>query len=483
MVSNVSAVQALNPATAGLEAVFSKQKQAVENNAPPTLKQRREHLDRLTRALTAYRNQFVEAISADFGHRAAAETLSAEIMVSLEGVRYARRRLAGWMRPRRARVGMLMASTRAATVYQPKGVAGIIAPWNYPLFLVMGPLTYALAAGNRVMIKPSEFTPATSDLLSLVIGELFDDDHVAVVTGHSDVGIAFSQLPFDHLLFTGSTGVGRHVMRAAAENLTPVTLELGGKSPTVLDHDVDLDMAAERICFGKMMNAGQTCTAPDYVLCPRDRQRDFIAAMRQANARLYPTIADNDDYSAIVNDMHYERLHGLLHDARTKEARITELNPAGETLDHTARKMPLYLLQDVHDDMRVMQEEIFGPLLPVVDCDSVDDAVAYINERDRPLALNLFTTDRKVIDKFVARTHSGGLVINDAVMHVAVDDLPFGGTGASGMGRYQGRAGFETFSNPRAVFRRPSWFNSARTLYPPYGGKLQSMLQKFFLRP
>ncbi len=463
--------------------IFSQQKQAVEDNPPPSLRQRKEHLDKLTHALTEYLDEFVEAISADFGHRAAAETLSAEIMVSLEGVRYARKRLAGWMHPRRARVGLLMASTRAATVYQPKGVVGIISPWNYPLFLVMGPLTYALAAGNRVMIKPSEFTPATSTLLSLVIGELFDDDHVAVVTGHSDVGIAFSQLPFDHLLFTGSTGVGRHVMRAAAENLTPVTLELGGKSPTVIDRDVDLDMAAERICFGKMLNAGQTCTAPDYVLCPRDRQRGFIAAMRKVNARMYPSIANNDDYTAIVNDMHYERLHGLLHDARTKEARITELNPASEKLGHTARKMPLYLLQDVHDDMRVMQEEIFGPLLPIVDCDSIDEAIAYINARERPLALNLFTTDKHAIARVTERTHSGGLLINDAVMHVAIDDLPFGGTGSSGMGRYQGREGFETFSNARAVYRRPVWFNSARTLYPPYGGRLQSLLQKFFLRP
>ena len=256
-----------------------------------------------------------EAISADFGHRSHAETLSAEIMISVEGLRYARHRLRRWMRPRRASVGRMMLSTTARTEYQPKGVVGIIAPWNYPLLMVTGPLTYALAAGNRVMIKPSEFTPRTSAQIQKMMAEIYAPDHVTVVTGEADVGIAFSRLPFDHLLFTGSTGVGRHIMRAAAENLTPVTLELGGKSPTIVTRDVDLKMAAERICFGKTLNAGQSCTAPDYVLCPHDMQGEFVDALTECFSTMFPTLADNEDYTSIASDRQYERLQDLLHDA------------------------------------------------------------------------------------------------------------------------------------------------------------------------
>lgn len=481
MASNAPQLTPASPTAGRLDDLFTKQKQAFAEQSMAPLGTRREHLQRLIEGLRCYRDEFIDAISSDFGHRAAAETLSAEILTSLEGLRYARRNLRAWMRPRRARTGLLMFSTSAATRCQPKGVVGIIAPWNYPLLLVMGPLTYALAAGNRVMIKPSEFTPATSRLIARMIAERFDEDHVAVVTGESEVGIAFSQLPFDHLLFTGSTGVGRHVMRAAAEHLTPVTLELGGKSPTIIGPQVDLEMAAERICFGKSLNAGQTCTAPDYVLCPRGRRDEFIAALRAAHARMYPSLAHNDDYTTIVNDRHYERLHTLLHDARTKEAQVIEFNPANETFDPASRKMPLHVLVDVDDDMDVMQEEIFGPLLPIVDCESVDEAIAFINDRPRPLALNVFDDDEQRIAQVVERTHSGGLCINDTVMHVAIDDLPFGGSGASGMGRYQGREGFDTFSNLRGVYRRPRRLNTARVLYPPYGGRMQRWLQRFFI--
>ncbi|MDH3588907.1 MAG: coniferyl aldehyde dehydrogenase [Gammaproteobacteria bacterium] len=482
MVTHASHIHSLDPGLQHLEALFTEQKQAFRESPNPPLAERRTHLQQLAKILVRDQEILAAAISADFGHRAAAETLSAEIMVSLEGLRYASRRLRRWMRPKRVSVGRMMLSTRAWKEYQPKGVVGIIAPWNYPLLMVTGPLIYALAAGNRVLIKPSEFTPRTSEHIARMIAEIYAEDHVTVVTGEADVGIAFSRLPFDHLLFTGSTGVGRHIMRAAAENLTPVTLELGGKSPTIVTRDVDMKMAAERICFGKSLNVGQTCTAPDYVLCPHDLQEEFVERLSERFSSMYPTLADNEDYSSIASDRQYERLQDLLHDARTKEARIVEINPANETLSHESRKMPLYVLLDVHDDMRVMNEEIFGPLLPVVPYDSIDDAIAYINERPRPLALNCFDSDKRRIRKILDNTHSGGVCINDAVMHVAVDDLPFGGSGESGMGRYHGEEGFATFSNVRGVFRRPRWLNTAQALYPPYGGKLQKFMHGFTLR-
>lgn len=468
--------------TQHLETLFLEQKQAFKNSPNPTLAQRRAHLGRLIDILLRDKQILAEAISADFGNRAHAETMSAEIMVSVEGLRNARSRLRRWMRPRKVSVGRMMLSTTARTEYQPKGVVGIIAPWNYPVLMVVSPLIYALAAGNRVMIKPSEFTPRTSAHIKKMMAEIFAADHVTVITGKLDVSIAFSHLPLDHLLFTGSTGVGRHIMRAAAENLTPVTLELGGKSPTLISRGVDLDMAAERICFGKSLNAGQTCTAPDYVLCPHDLQDDFIDALSRSFSKMYPTLAANDDYTSIASDREYERLQDLLHDARTKEAKITEINPAGETLAHESRKMPLYLLQNVADDMSVMQEEIFGPLLPIVSYDHIDDAIEYINARPRPLAFNIFDSDSKRIRKVLDNTHSGGVCINDAVMHVAIDELPFGGSGDSGMGRYHGHEGFVTFSNVRGVYRRPRWLNTARLLYPPYGRKIQQLLQRFTLK-
>ena len=482
MASHAPAVATADPAIASMHRVFDQQKQAFKESDPPSLRERREHLERLIRLVGGHRDAIVEAISTDFGNRSAAETLSAEIMVTLQSLRYAKRHARRWMQPQHARVGLLMASTSAKIVYQPKGVVGIIAPWNYPLLMVMRPLAYAVAAGNRVMIKPSEFTPATSALIAELVSESFDTNHISVITGHSEVGIAFSQLPFDHLLFTGSTGIGRHVMRAAAENLTPVTLELGGKSPVIIADDTDLDMAAERIAFGKLLNAGQTCTAPDYVLCPQRRQPALVEALRAVTEKMFPTLRDNDDATTIVNDMHYERLQALLHDARSREAKVTELNAAGEQLDPAKRKMPLHLVQGVSDDMRIAQEEIFGPILPIIDCESVEAAIDYINARPRPLALNLFTNRRADIDNVTRRTLAGGMCINDTVMHVAVEDMPFGGVGESGMGRYQGRRGFETFSNAKAVFRRPRWLNTARTLYPPYGGRLQKLLHRFFIR-
>lgn len=352
---------------------------------------------------------------------------------------------------------------------------GVIVPWNYPLFLAIGPLTGALAAGNRVMLKLSESTPATGELLKRLFGRIFPEDLVTIVQGEAEVGMAFSRLPFNHLLFTGATNVGRHVMRAAAENLTPVTLELGGKSPAIVSHDVPLEDAAERIAFGKTLNAGQTCIAPDYVLVPEDRVNGFVDAYRQAIKRFYPTLIDNPDYTAIINDRQFTRLTRYKDDAASKGATLISFYEQGQD-----RRMPFSVLLNVSDEMLVMQDEIFGPLLPVVPYRKIEDAYAYINRRPRPLALYYFGYNKAEQQQVLERTHSGGVCLNDTLMHAAQDDLPFGGIGPSGMGNYHGREGFITFSQAKAVFIKQR-FNAARLIYPPYGRAIQRWVYKLFL--
>jgi len=424
------------------------------------------------------RNQqpLIDAISADFGNRSADETRLAEIMPSLHGIRYAKRHLDRWMKPSRRSVGMAFQPASAQVVYQPLGVVGIIVPWNYPLFLAIGPLIGALAAGNRVMLKMSEATPATGQLLKELLAQIFPDEQVAVILGEADTGIAFSQQPFDHLLFTGSTSVGRHVMRAAAENLTPVTLELGGKSPAIVSADVPLAHAAERIAFGKTLNAGQTCVAPDYVLVPKNRVEGFVEAYRDVVRRFFPQLADNPDYTSIINPRQHARLQGYLDDAQAKGARLLPLFEQGQQ-----RRMSHCLLLDVNDEMQVMQDEIFGPLLPIVPYDDLDQALAYVNARPRPLALYYFGYNRAEQRHVLRHTHSGGVCLNDTLLHVAQDDLPFGGVGPSGMGHYHGHEGFLTFSKAKGVFIKQR-FNAARLIYPPYGKALQKLIYKLFVR-
>jgi coniferyl-aldehyde dehydrogenase len=355
-------------------------------------------------------------------------------------------------------------------------VVGIIVPWNYPLFLAVGPMIGALAAGNRVMLKLSESTPATGELLKRLFARVFPEDLVAVVLGEAEVGMAFSSLPFDHLLFTGSTSVGRHVMRAAAENLTPVTLELGGKSPAIVSADVPLKDAAERIAFGKTLNAGQTCVAPDYALVPHDRVEGFVEAYTQTVRAFYPTLADNPDYTAIINERQLARLNDYLEDARSKGARVISLFEQGQ-----GRRLPFSLLLDVSDEMSVMQDEIFGPLLPIVPYTDLAEALAYINHRPRPLALYYFGYDKGEQKRVLEQTHSGGVCLNDTLLHVAQDDLPFGGVGPSGMGHYHGREGFMTFSKAKGVFIKQR-FNAARLIYPPYGKAILRWVYKLFIR-
>ncbi|MDN7140507.1 coniferyl aldehyde dehydrogenase [Pseudomonas sp. JQ170] len=470
----------LLPSTAleELTAQFSAQRQAFAGNPMPPLAQRRQWLKSLRQLLLNQQDALIQAISEDFSGRSADETRLAELMPSVQGLHHAERHIKQWMKDSPRKVGLAFQPASAKVLYQPLGVVGIIVPWNYPLFLAMGPLTGALAAGNRVMLKLSEATPATGLLLKRLLESVFPTDLVSVVLGEAEVGEAFSRLPFDHLLFTGATSIGRHVMLAAAQNLTPVTLELGGKSPAIVSATVPLKDAAERIAFGKTLNAGQTCVAPDYVLVPRERLDDFADAYRSVVHRFYPTVADNPDYSAIINPRHLARLDSYLSDARNKGAKIVDLYPQEP---RQGRRLPPHLLLQVSDDMRVMQDEIFGPLLPLVPYDSLDEALAYINQRQRPLALYYFGYDRAEQQKVLENTHSGGACLNDTLLHVAQDDLPFGGVGPSGMGHYHGHEGFLTFSKAKAVFAKQR-FNAARLIYPPYGKSLIKLVYKLFIR-
>ncbi|NWE73213.1 coniferyl aldehyde dehydrogenase [Pseudomonas gingeri] len=459
-----------------LQRLFQVQRQAYAAHPMPPAEQRRQWLDSLRQLLSDERQALVEAISHDFGNRSADETLLAELMPSLHALHYARRHLKGWMKPARRKVGLAFQPASAKVVYQPLGVVGVIVPWNYPLFLAIGPLVGALSAGNRVMLKLSESTPATGLLLKELLGRVFPEDLVCVVLGEAEVGMAFSKLPFDHLLFTGATSIGRHVMRAAAENLTPVTLELGGKSPAIVSSDVPLEDAAERIAFGKTLNAGQTCVAPDYVLVPEERVGSFVEAYRQAVRNFYPSLVDNPDYTSIINERQLARLNGYLSDATSKGALLIPMFEQGQQ-----RRMGHSLLLNVSDDMTLMQDEIFGPLLPIVPYKGLDEAFAYINRRPRPLALYYFGYNKAEQARVLHETHSGGVCLNDTLLHVPQEDLPFGGIGPSGMGHYHGHEGFLTFSKAKGVLTKQR-FNAARLIYPPYGKSIQKLIQKLFVR-
>jgi len=476
MTADIAYLQTLQQPLEELDRLFAAQRAAYAANPMPPADQRQQWLKALRELLSDERQALIDAISADFSHRSADETLLAELMPSLHGIHYASRHLKGWMKSSRRKVGMAFQPASAKVVYQPLGVIGIIVPWNYPLYLAIGPLVGALAAGNRVMLKLSESTPATGQLLKTLLGRIFPEDLVCVVLGEADIGVAFSRLRFDHLLFTGATSIGKHVMRAAAENLTPVTLELGGKSPAIVSRDVPLKDAAERIAFGKTLNAGQTCVAPDYVLVPQDRVGAFVEAYRQVVNSFYPTLADNPDYTAIINERQLARLNGYVSDATSKGALLIPLFEQGQ-----GRRMPHSLLLNVTDEMTVMHDEIFGPLLPIVPYQDLDQAFAYINQRPRPLALYYFGYDKREQNRVLQETHSGGVCLNDTLLHVAQDDMPFGGIGPSGMGHYHGHEGFLTFSKAKGVLIKQR-FNAAKLIYPPYGKSIQKLIQKLFIR-
>ena len=457
-----------------LHATLALQRAAFLRDGPPTLKQRRADLVKLKEAILARQETFVAALDADFGHRARQESLMLDLGTTVGAINYLHSNLRRFMRPERRHVGAIFMPAAARVVYQPLGVVGIVSPWNFPVSLALTPLATALAAGNRVMLKPSELTPATTDLVASMLADAFDEEQVAVVTGDAKIGSAFSSLPFDHIFFTGSIPVGRAIMRAASENLVPVTLELGGKSPIIIDRGYSLHTAARRIAYGKCANGGQICTSPDYLLLPKSAKEDFIAAYRKEIDTLYPNIGDNPDYTSILNDRHFKRLSGLVEDAKAKGARVIDLatrQPSGSQ----SRMFPPILLLDVTDDMAVMKEEIFGPILPVVTYDELDDAIAYVNARPRPLALYFFGADSESQRRVLERTTSGGVLINDTILHYAQDDLPFGGIGPSGMGAYHGAEGFKTMSHAKAVLRQAR-FNAVDLFRPPFGKAFDFLL-------
>jgi coniferyl-aldehyde dehydrogenase len=449
------------------------QRRAFEAELPVSLAARKDRLTRAIAMMIDNAEAFCTALSDDFGHRSREQSMVTDVIGSVRALKHARKHLDRWARPEKRKLdfplGLLGA--RAQVEYQPKGVVGVIAPWNFPVQLAMAPLAGIFAAGNRAMVKNSEFTPRTAALFEDLSPRYFDPAELLFVSGGADVGRAFSALPFDHLIFTGATPVGKHILHAAADNLTPVTLELGGKSPTIIGRSADIARATERIATGKLMNAGQICLAPDYLLVPDDREEAVVAGLRTAVSTLYPRLLDNPDYTAVVNERHHVRLQGYLDDARAKGGEVIEVNPAGDDFaGSNGTKMPLYIVRNPTDDMAVMQEEIFGPVLPVRRYGRIDEAIDYVNGRDRPLGLYYFGEDAAEERQVLGRTISGGVTVNDVIFHVSAEDLPFGGVGQSGMGSYHGHDGFKTFSHAKAVYRQPKLdVVGLAGFKPPYG--------------
>jgi len=465
---------------ADIERRFWSMHDKSRNERPSSEAERRTVLSALRRAISTSTSEFVQAIARDFGHRSPSETLMAEVLPTLLMVGGALGHLRAWMRPEKRGTSLLFWPARNEVHRQPKGVVLIISTWNYPLQLSLGPLAAALAAGNRVVIKPSELTPATSALLKQRLEKELGAERVMVALGGPEMAEGLCRLPFDHILFTGSSAVGKTVMSAAAQNLVPVTLELGGKSPALLHADCDLPTAVERIVRGKLLNAGQTCIAPDYALVPRGKVDELLRLFREAAAGFYPRLLDNPDYTAIINARHYERLARLVADARAKGARIETVDPASELAgaigSPDVRKIAPTAIADVTDAMAVTRDEIFGPLLPVIAYDRLEDAIVYVNARPRPLALYYFDSDRSRIRQLLQTTVSGGATVNDTVYHFAQEELPFGGIGASGMGSYHGRDGFNTFSHAKGVFLQ-SRLTPTGLMTPPYDAWFQRIIR------
>ncbi|SDI32048.1 coniferyl-aldehyde dehydrogenase [Bradyrhizobium sp. Rc2d] len=437
----------------------------------PDLAERLDRLARLRAVVADNEERLRQAISADFGHRSAVETTIAETMLVFSEIRHATKHLKSWMTSQRVATALQFLPARNRLMPQPLGVIGIIAPWNYPLQLTLAPAIGALAAGNRVIIKPSELVPHFSALLKETVGQRFDATEVLVTGIEDEIAKGFAHLPFDHLVFTGSTRVGRLVAEAAGRNLTPVTLELGGKSPAIIDASADLNEAAERIAYGKLLNAGQTCIAPDYVLVPENSVQSFAEKVRAQMRRMFGTDPANKDYTSVISDRHYARLEGLVADAAQRGARILQPARPDDPNWKAHRKFPPTLILSATEAMAVMQEEIFGPVLPLLGYRDPDDAIAFVNARDRPLALYWFGKDSNARDEVLSRTISGGVTINDCLFHFTQINQPMGGVGASGTGAYHGEWGFRTFSKLKPVFYR-SKFNRLADLYPPYGGKI-----------
>jgi coniferyl-aldehyde dehydrogenase len=460
--------------------LLDKQRAAYIHDGPPTAETRIERLDKSIALLCEHGDALCEAMSADFGHRSVDQSRFSDISGSIDTLKYAKKHLRSWMRPekRSTQFPLGLFGARATVYSQPKGVVGIISPWNFPVNLTFAPLAGVLAAGNRAMIKPSEFTEQTSALMAELFAQYYEREEVAVITGGADVGAEFSSLPFDHLVFTGATSIARHVMRAAAENLVPLTLELGGKSPVIIGASADLQTAALRIMSGKTLNAGQICLAPDYVFLQEGSESGFVEAAKSAVSAMYPGgLRDNDDYTSVVSKRHLDRLNAYLEDARGKGGDVIALNPNEEDFSRQSHhKMAPHIVVNATDDMLVMQDEIFGPILPIKTYNNVQECVAFVNEHPRPLGLYYFGSDAGERDYVLHNTTSGGVTINDVFFHVAQEDLPFGGVGPSGMGAYHGKEGFMEFSHRKSVYKQAG-ADVLAVIRPPYGEKFHKFIK------
>ena len=462
----------VEPTQADMQAVLDRQKKAYLSEGAVSAETRIDRIDRAIDILKTHGTKLSEAMAADFGHRSIDQSKMTDIDGSIGPLESSKKQLRKWMRPekRKTMFPLGLFGGRSRIEYQPLGVVGCISPWNFPVQLTFAPLAGVFAAGNRTMIKPSEFTVQTSELMKELFAAAFDEEEVAVFTGGPDVGGSFSRLPFDHLLFTGATSIAKHVMRAAAENLVPVTLELGGKSPVIIGKSANLELAATNIMAGKTMNAGQICLAPDYVILPEESRDEFVKHATNSVAKMFPNIKDNPDYTSIVNERHFDRLNGYIDDAKEKGANVVEINPADEDFSQQEyHRIPPTLILDPTDDMKVMQDEIFGPVLPIKQYKDVKETLEYVNSKDRPLGLYYFGQDSAEEREVLTRTTSGGVTVNDVIMHVAQEDLPFGGVGPSGMGSYHGYDGFKNFSHAKAIYSQSTTVSKlAAAMRPPY---------------
>jgi coniferyl-aldehyde dehydrogenase len=468
-------------AAAELQAILDNQRRAFRAEGPVALATRVDRIDRCIALLVDNKAAICDAVNKDFGCRSQYVTLMTDVMNSLGSLKFVKKNLKKWMKPekRSAFMPMNFLGAKAHVHYQPKGVVGIMTPWNVPVNMIFSPLADVLGAGNRAMIKPSEYTPHTAAIMQQLFAQYFEESEIAVVTGGPEIGAAFSALPLDHLIFTGATSIGRMVMRAAAENMVPVTLELGGKSPVIIGQHCDIHLAAERIITGKAMNGGQLCVSPDYCFVPQSKLEAFINRCKAVMAEQFPQVQGNPDFVACINERHYERVKGYIDQATAAGARVIPLCPQGEAYSKPQEhKIALHLVINPADTLACMQDEIFGAMLNVKTYDNLNDVIAFINARERPLALYYFGKDKAEQDRVINETHSGGVAINAIALHVACDDLPFGGSGHSGMGNYRGRDGFRTFSHARGVYREGfvDMAKLAGTL-PPYGQKVANMLE------
>ena len=463
-----------------MKKVLDLQKQLHIQEGPPSVQLRKDRLDRCVSMVKKYQNPIILALQEDFGNRDPVMSVATEVLSAIGPLEHAKKNLSRWMKPekRRAEIAPLgpllsLMGARARIEYQPMGTVGCISPWNFPVNLVLAPMGGILAAGNRVMVKPSEITPSTSAVMKSMFEEYFDQVEIAVFTGDAEVGAAFSSLPFDHMLFTGGTAIAKHVMKAASENLVPITLELGGKSPVIIGKDSDVGRAAIRVMQGKTMNAGQICLAPDYALVPKEKVSEFVEKSVNAVSAMYPSLKDNDDYTSIINEKHFDRIQDYLKDAKDKGAEIIEINPSEEDFSQQPHyKIPPTLVLNPTEDMKLMQEEIFGPVLPIKSYEKIEDTVDYINTKNRPLGLYYFGDNKKEQDYVLKHTTSGGVTVNDVISHVTQENLPFGGVGPSGMGSYHGYDGFKEFSHAKSIYKQTKInLNKLAGLVPPYKSK------------